>query len=146
MQSIQPNPEKQPDIRKAAGLIIRDRKVLVSRSKGKVHFVQPGGKLEGDESPELALVRELREEQQAEVDPSRFESLGTYRAIAAGFEAEQLIVELHAFLVDYDGPLTPSAEIDENRWIDTSDIGQLPLGSIMEHDILPLLKSRDLIN
>jgi ADP-ribose pyrophosphatase YjhB (NUDIX family) len=137
--------QRPADIRKAAGLIVRNGKVLVSRNHGKEHFIQPGGKIEPGESPEDALIRELREEQQAQITVNDLEYVGTYRAIAAGREAEELTIELIAYLVSYDGDLKPSAEIAENRWIDTSDIGTLLLGSIMEHDVLPLLTDRRLI-
>ena len=49
----------------AAGLVVRDGRVLISRRPegrhqgGKWEF--PGGKLEVGESPEESLVRELRE-------------------------------------------------------------------------------------
>lgn len=133
-------------IYKAAGLIIRDRKVLVSRSKGKDVFVQPGGKLENGETYEQALVRELSEEQGALVNPENFTPYGVYEAIAAGHESEQLELELHAYLVDYDGTLQPSSEIDENRWINSDTLGSLVLGSIMEHDIVPRLVADNLID
>lgn len=134
------------EIHKAAGLIIRDRKVLVSRSKGKETFVQPGGKIEAGETPEQALVRELKEEQGAEVSEDDLEYVGTFHAIAAGHEAEQIPITLHAYIVAYDGPLEADNEIEEDRWIASEDAGNLNLGSIMEHDILPLLKIRGLID
>ena len=53
---------KPGDIYKASGLIVRDRKVLVERSKGKEYFIHPGGKIEAGERPEQTLIRELHEE------------------------------------------------------------------------------------
>ena len=50
------------DIHKASGILLQDRKVLVTRSRGKENFVHPGGKLEQGETPKQALVRELKEE------------------------------------------------------------------------------------
>jgi len=49
-----------------AGVVIRDRRVLVARRKAGSHLAGlwefPGGKLEPGESPEECLARELREE------------------------------------------------------------------------------------
>src|SRR4051812_20782408 len=53
---------KQVDIHKAGGIIIRDKKLLVERSKGKDFFKTPGGSIELGETPKQALVRELLEE------------------------------------------------------------------------------------
>jgi len=50
------------DIHKAAGIIIKGRRLLVERSKGKDVFVAPGGKLELGETAIRAVIRELKEE------------------------------------------------------------------------------------
>ena len=50
------------DIYKSAGIIVRDKKLLITRTKGKPHFFSPGGKIEGGETPAQSLVRELKEE------------------------------------------------------------------------------------
>ncbi len=42
---------QQYDIHKAAGIIIRDKKLLVERSKGKEFFIAPGGTIEEGETP-----------------------------------------------------------------------------------------------
>lgn len=52
--------------RVVAGILERDGKVLVCRRRAdQAHPLKwefPGGKIEGEESPEAALIRELREE------------------------------------------------------------------------------------
>jgi 8-oxo-dGTP pyrophosphatase MutT (NUDIX family) len=59
--------ERRIDVHKAGGIIIRDRKLLISRSKGKELFINPGGKVEGSETLKETLVRELMEESQITV-------------------------------------------------------------------------------
>jgi len=57
-------------IRVAGAIIIKDRKVLATqRSYGDYagYWEFPGGKIEDGEQPEQALIRELREELDAEV-------------------------------------------------------------------------------
>lgn len=56
------------DIHKAAGIIIRNRKLLVEKSKNKEFFISPGGSIEDGETPKQALVRDLKEEFQIDVD------------------------------------------------------------------------------
>ena len=74
------------DIHKAAGIIVRDRKLLVERSKGKKFFIAPGGSIEPGETAEQALTRELKEEFQIIVKEEDLVTFGTFRAAAAGQE------------------------------------------------------------
>ena len=68
------------DIHKAAGILIRDRKLLVERSKGKEFFIAPGGSIEDGETAEEAVIRELMEEFQVTVVPEDLSVFGTFRA------------------------------------------------------------------
>jgi len=132
------------DIRKAGGVIIRDRKFLVTRSKGKDFFIAPGGKLENDETPTAALKRELNEEIQINIDVSTLEDLGTFCAEAAGKDG--LMLEMYVFKVnDYEGEPTPSSEVEEIKWINTQTT-DVQIGSIFEHDVMPLIKLKNLID
>jgi len=132
------------DINKAGAVIIKDRRLLVSRSKGKGVFVAPGGKLEYGEDDLAALARELREEQSVEIDLDSTELLGEFEAIAAGDDRERSI-RMGVYIVNkYKGELTPSGEIEENAWVASKT--ELPLGSIFEHDVIPALVKRNLID
>lgn len=132
------------DIRKSGGVIIHDRKFLVTRSFGKDFFIAPGGKLENQETPIQALAREIDEEIQVKIDVDSLEQLGTFQAVAAG--KEDTIVEMYVYIITkYDGEITPSREVEEVRWINTQT-SDIQIGSIFEHDVMPLLKQRDLID
>ena len=132
------------DMRKAGGVIIRDRKFLVTRSAGKDFFIAPGGKLEKDETPHQALKRELTEEIQIDIDLNTLENLGTFYAEAAGKDG--IMLEMFVFIVnDYKGEPTPSSEVEEIKWINTQTTG-MKIGSIFEHDVMPLLKNTNLID
>jgi 8-oxo-dGTP diphosphatase len=58
-----------------AGVLIREGRILVCRRRAdQAHALKwefPGGKLEDGETPEAALIRELREELGIEAEPSR---------------------------------------------------------------------------
>lgn len=59
----------------SAGVVMRDGRIMLCQRKPEVHnglkWEFPGGKLEAGESPEAALVRELREELGIEVSVGR---------------------------------------------------------------------------
>lgn len=131
-------------IYKAAGILIRDRKLLVERSKGKEFFIAPGGSIEAGETPEQALVRELMEEFQIAVREDSFSVFGTFTAAAAGQEGK--VVEMKVFTVsEWSGEPTADNEVEEVRWI-TSDPGDIKVGSIFEHEVIPRLKAANLID
>lgn len=137
----------QYDIYKAAGLIIKDRRLLLSRNKGKDIFIAPGGKIETGETPIDALIRELKEEQGIAVKPGDLKLMGVYHAVAAGYEAEQLQLEMVVYFVEtYAGNVSPQAEIAENVWYDSSMAGTVKQGSIFEHEVIPQLLEQDLID
>jgi mutator protein MutT len=133
------------DIYKSGGVIIRDRKLLVERSFGKEFFIAPGGSIEAGESPRQALVRELQEEFAIEVKEGDLEEFGTFYAEAAGKDGKTLRMDV--FMVKgWSGEPRPNSEVEEIRWI-TSEIPEdIKVGSIFEHEVLPRLKSSDLID
>ena len=137
--------EGRGDIYKAAGIIIKDRKMLVERSQGKPAFIGPGGRLEPGETPKQALVRELSEEFQIQVAESDLEPFGRFSAGAANHPGQQ--VHMETFLVKHwKGEIRPASEIEEIMWL-TSDLPQgVTLGSIFAHEVLPQLKQRGLID
>lgn len=135
---------KSMDIHKAGGVLIKNRRLLVTRALGKEIFVAPGGKLETGETAVQAIVREMTEEVQVTVNPDTLETLGTFRALAAGQESK--VVEMEVFIIkDAVGEPTPSSEIEEILWVN-SQTKDVQLGSIFEHDVIPLLKQQDLID
>lgn len=136
--------KRKVDIYKSAGILLKDRKLLVTRSTGKDFFVSPGGKIETDETSQEALLRELREELGIEVEQPDLSEFGTFYAQAAG-ETDKFI-KMDVFLVTkWYGEIVPSSEVEEVIWINFRDKG-INLGSIFRHDVLPKLKEMDLID
>lgn len=132
-------------IHKAAGIIIQDRKLLVERSIGKELFIAPGGKIEEGETPKQALVRELMEEFQIEVDEEDLTEFGTFRAVAAG--QTDKIVEMEVFIVErWQGEPTADNEVEEIRWITSRPEEGIAIGSIFEHEVIPRLVAGNLID
>lgn len=138
-------PSNQVDIHKAGGILIRDRRILVGRTRGKSSFIAPGGSLEVGETSQESLVRELMEEFDIYVNESDLEMLDTFYADAA--EQPDKKIQMDVFLVkSWKGDPKPSSEVEEMRWINTFDARALTVGSIIEHNVLPLLKSRGLVD
>lgn len=137
--------EDRDDIYKAAGLVIKDRKVLAERSVGKPSFVQPGGRIEPGETAKQALARELQEEFNIDVDEDGLEPFGTFTAEAANHPGQQ--VHLQAFIVkQWRGQIRPTNEVEEVMWLESNLPKGVEIGSIFVHDIIPRLKQRSLIN
>jgi len=133
------------DIHKAAGIIIKDRKLLVEKSINKEFFISPGGSIEPGETPKRALIRELKEEFQIEVVEKDLEEFGTFCHPAAGHDNKLVCMEV--FLVNkWKGDPTPDHEVEEMFWL-TSKIPQdMKIGSIFEHEVIPRLKNQNLID
>lgn len=131
-------------IHKAGGIILKDRRLLVTRSFGKDIFIAPGGKLEANETPEQALKREMLEEVAVVIVPDTLEHIGTFHAEAAGKIGVQLRMDVY-IINDFEGELSPSSEVEELMWVNTQTTG-VAIGSIFEHDVMPFLKQKGLID
>jgi len=130
-------------IDKLALILVHDRQQLVVRSKGKNVFFTPGGKREEGESDEDALCRECMEELSVEIARPSISPYGVFQAQAFG-KPEGTSVRMTCYSAEYEGTLTPSSEIDELRWIDSScPYEDLSVTGIM---ILEDLKSKGLID
>lgn len=137
--------EKQIDIHKAGGILLKDRKLLVEKSFNKDLFLAPGGKLEKDETSEQALVRELEEEFNILVSEADLEFFGTFYAQSA--TNENLYLRMDIFIVmKWSGEPKASSEVEEIKWIDSKDLADIKVGSIFEHDVIPRLKAANLID
>lgn len=128
-------------IDKIAWVHIQDRKVLYARSRGADLFYNPGGKREGNESDEEALIREIREELSVELVPDTIRYLETFTAQAAN-KPEGVLVQIKCYGGDYQGVLNPANEIEEVAWFTSGDMhrtsatGQRILQWLREHELI----------
>lgn len=100
-----------------------DDRILLVRKRGSGIFMQPGGKPEPEETPEQALVRELREEVGVVVEESALDPWGRYRTDAANEPGHLLIAEV--FGVPIEQPVHAAAEIEEARWFTAPEAAAL---------------------
>lgn len=131
-------------IHKAAGIIIKDKKLLVERSAGKDFYIAPGGKLEQGESAEQALIRELDEEYGIIVQQADLLPFGTFSAAAANTPWQTVQMEVFTVTV-WQGEII-AKESQDLQWIDSKTVANIPVGSIFAHDVVPILKYQGLIN
>lgn len=135
------SPQAQSVIRVAAAIIFNEAgHVLLVRKRGTQFFMQPGGKIEPDETPLAALARELREELRLEIDRDASLYLGKFIAEAANESG--LMVEADAFETPLRGPVAPAAEIEEITWVDPFGPLALPLATLSRDHIMPVARSR----
>ena len=130
-----------PTIRIAAALLTdrQDRLILV-RKRSTSAFMQPGGKIQPDETPLAALIRELHEELGLVVAPSSPRYLGCFAAPAA--HEQGFTVEAELFSLSTDRTLAPAAEIAELIRFDPACAPHPELAPLTRDAILPLHRTR----
>ncbi len=129
-------------IDKLAFIEIRDRKVLETCSYGKDKWYIPGGKRDGNETDQEALIREMKEELRVDLIPETIQHYGTFEAQAHG-KPEGTIVRMTCYTAKYNGELTPSAEVEKMDWFDYSQRGDT---SLVDQLIFDDLKTKNLID
>ncbi len=108
---------------------------VLAHNKTKYGF--PGGKIEENESPEQAVVRETVEE--LGVEPTDIEQKGLYSALTP----EGRKIDMYVFTGSVSDNIGPNAEIAELHWLtyqQMSDNLELLTPMTIEH-VMPLLKS-----
>ena len=119
----------------AAAVLDREGKLLVVRKRGTHAFMQPGGKIEPDESPVNALVRELREELGMAIDPGHPIYLGRFSAPAANEPEALVVADLFELVIALDP--VPAGEIEEIVWMSPEAPAELTLAPLTRDVVLP---------
>lgn len=112
---------------------VRNR-LLVVRTKGRDAFYLPGGKLEPGESPEEAIIREVREELGLRLLSSTLAHFATVSAPAHARPGVQL--SMQCFTGAADGVPQVGGEIAEMEWVSK---GQSDLCAPAVQEVLRLL-------
>lgn len=132
----------------AGGIIIRNKKALVGRTRNRPFFIAPGGKLENGETAKQALIRELKEEFNIDIDDQNLKAYGTiYEDAALGDHNKGKVVRMDAFMVTkWTGEPKATGEVNEIAWVDSSALKTMQLGSVFKNHIIPRLKKEGLIS
>jgi len=108
-------------IDKVALIEICDKRILVTKTKGRELYYLPGGKRAEKESDIETLQRELKEELTVDILSDTAAYCGTFYAEADGKAADTL-VKMTCYRADYEGVLQASSEIEEMAWLAYEDI------------------------
>jgi len=104
------------------GVVVRDgRVVLLKNERGEWEL--PGGKLEADESPEVCVAREIREELGLDVTVAGLIDAWVYQAAPEG----RVLVLTYACSETSRNPPRLSEEHRELLWAPLADVGRLPM-------------------
>jgi ADP-ribose pyrophosphatase YjhB (NUDIX family) len=122
-----------PPIIKIAALCIRDRKLLLVRSRNYQAFFTLGGKLESGETDEQCLIREVQEEVSCEIVSTKY--FQTFEGLA---HDKTRNVRLICYFVELKNDPTPSSEIAEIHWWDSQS--QIILSDMLTLHLLPALQ------
>lgn len=122
----------------AACIIDPLNRMLVVRKHGSIFFMQPGGKIEANESSTAALIREIKEELQVDISPTLPKMVGTFEAPAANEPGYLVKAELFKIELTECIHVTASAEIAEARWITEKDITTITMAPLMHKFVIPL--------
>jgi 8-oxo-dGTP diphosphatase len=124
--------------------IIRNNKLLVLEpyntstfKKGKDSYcLMPGGVVEGNETPEECLKREIREELDVDINMKSLKFLGNFADVAAG--KKDTIIEQDVYVGEIIGEPKPCSEIQKIIWFSKNDDRRI-LSPIIRNKILPAL-------
>ena len=127
------------EIDKIALLILRDGKILSTKSIGKDKYYIPGGKRENNETDHETLIREIKEELSVDILPETIMYIGTFTAQSDG-DKKGINVKMTCYKADYIGVLHKNNEIEEIRWLSYND---LPIISEVDKIIFDFLKNKN---
>lgn len=101
-----------------AGLVVtRNNQLLLAYSNNKNAWYLPGGKVDKGETSKEALIREIREELNIDLQPDKIEEYKHISAPAYG-ESPELIMEQDTFRYNLTENIQPSHEIAAVKFFD----------------------------
>jgi len=141
-QKYEPTGSGPDSVDSLAWLHIRDRRLLMVRTRGKELFYLPGGKREPGESDVQALTREIQEELGVTLHADSFSFQRSVTATADGFDDGRQVTML-CYTAAHGGDPAPGREIAELTWTGTADATRCPPAG---QRVLAYLHSRGLID
>lgn len=119
-------------------IFIKDNKILIDKSRKRYTYQMIGGKVENEETPLQAAIRECHEElgEKAIFDEDLFELVMEFDEIATS----DGVTPIHFYVFKYNGELqgdlSISEEIEKFMWYDTS-CGIELLSNTLKNEVIP---------
>ncbi len=129
-------------IDKLAWIEIKDKSILSTRSYGKDKFYIPGGKREARETDVQAIIREIKEELNVDLNSDSLKFVGVFEAQAHGYAAG-IVVKMTCYTADYSGTLQATSEIEEIKWLNYADQDKI---SDVDKIIFDYLREKELLD
>lgn len=127
------------DIVKHAAVIVRDGKYLVAKEKGDEFWKNVGGEIDGEETVEECLSREIKEELDVDVVGTPEYYFSTPVTDTESEPKRKLIINMYK--TEISGEPKASSEIEEIRWVSKEDFekGEIYLAHQIRDYIMPRL-------
>ncbi len=121
---------------RVAALIVKDKKLLLVTGYDEKFYWTPGGKIDGKESHETCLRRELYSELNIKVI-----SFKHYISITLPNQIKGGMQENHYYLVQYNGRIKPKQEITKTIWYSRQNFSDkdLPVSEGFANKVIPKL-------
>lgn len=128
-------------------MFFEDNKLLIDKPRKRATYQMIGGKVEENETPLVAAIRECHEElgKYAIFDEKLFEFVMEFEEIATSDGK----TPIHFYVFKYNGSLkgilNTSSEIESFLWYDSS-MGYDMLSNTLKNEVVPYCLARKLIN
>ncbi|MDF1489448.1 NUDIX hydrolase [Tessaracoccus caeni] len=126
---------------RVSAVVLRDERgqVLMVRKRGTSMWMNPGGKPEPGESAAECAAREVAEELGLRLDPARLLPLGEFAAPAANEAGFTVVANVFDWPEHVSAQVTPTAEIEEVRWVTDEDLHDGTLAPLFVDHIAPAI-------
>lgn len=121
----------------SAIIVDQQNRFLTVRKKHSSYFMMAGGKIESNETPLQALVREIKEELALILKTSAITFLGTYETLAVN--EKDTIVNAHIYQILLTNETVQNcAEIEEIKWLTAENYTEVKLARLLSEFSLPI--------
>lgn len=114
----------------AAIINVSCNKTLLVRKKNSPFFMQPGGKIKENETPQQTLIRELKEEISFTVEEKNLQFIGEYEAEAANEKGFIVNAKIYKIQLKEQPIICINSEIEEIMWINLRSPPKVPIAEL----------------
>lgn len=127
-------------------MFFKDKQLLIDKPRKRPTYQMIGGRVEENETPLQAAIRECHEElgEKAIFDESKIVLVMEFDEIATSDGKTPIHFYVFQYTGELTGELTPSEEIEKFLWYSTKD-GEDILSNTLKHEVVPYCLEKKLI-